>query len=78
MSHCIINKRKTFASSYIICPFPDFNWSIKSLATFGLAQQGAVCVNTRQSVGTLSASKGTVIASVMAVNGEHKEHHNAR
>ena len=28
-------------------------------------------------VGTLSAIKGTVIASVMAVNGEHKEHHNA-
>ena len=32
---------------------------------------------TIQGVGTLSASKGTVIASVMAVNGEHKEHHNA-
>ena len=27
------------ASSYIIGPFPDFNWSIKSLATFGLARQ---------------------------------------
>ena len=39
VSHCIINKRMASASSYIICPFPDFNYSIKSLATFGLARQ---------------------------------------
>ena len=28
VSHSILNKRMTSASSYIICPFPDFNWSI--------------------------------------------------
>ena len=39
VSRCIINKQKTSTSSYIICPFPDFNWSIKSPAKFGLAQQ---------------------------------------
>ena len=39
MSHCIINKQMACDSSYIICPFPDFNWLIKSLATFGLAQK---------------------------------------
>ena len=32
------------ASSYIVCPFPDFNWSIKSLATFGLARQMLIWV----------------------------------
>ena len=32
------------ASSYIVCPFPDFNWSIKSLATFGLARQVLIWV----------------------------------
>ena len=44
MSHCIINKQMASASSYIICPFPDFNWSIKSLATFGLARQVLIWV----------------------------------
>ena len=36
--HCILNKRITSDSSYIICSFPDFNCSSESLATFGLAQ----------------------------------------
>ena len=44
MSHYIINKQMASASSYIICPFPDFNWSIKSLATFGLARQVLIWV----------------------------------
>ena len=32
------------ASSYIVCPFPDFNWLIKILATFGLARQVLIWV----------------------------------
>ena len=39
VSHCIINKQMASDSSYMISPFLDFNWSIKSLATFGLAQE---------------------------------------
>ena len=46
--HCILNKQMISDSSYIICSFSDFNWSIESLATFGLAQYDAVYVNTRQ------------------------------
>ena len=37
--HCIINKQMASDSGFIICPFPDFHWLIKSLATFGLAQK---------------------------------------
>ena len=39
VSNWILNKQMTSASSYILCLFPDFNWSIKSLATFGLAHK---------------------------------------
>ena len=29
VSHCIVNKQMAFASSSIICPLPDCDWSIK-------------------------------------------------
>ena len=48
VSHCILNKQITSASSYIICLFSDLNCLIKSLATFGLTQQGAVYVQGEQ------------------------------
>ena len=43
ISHCIINKHMTSNSSYIICLFPDFFWSIKSIATFGLDLEVLLC-----------------------------------
>jgi hypothetical protein len=29
VSHCIVNKQMPFASSYMICPLPDCDLSIK-------------------------------------------------
>ena len=42
VSQCIKNKQMGFTSSYVICPFPECNWSTEkvSMIGFGLASVG--------------------------------------
>ena len=52
VSHCIVNKQMPSDSSYMICPLPDCDWSIKmpSIIWFGLKSVdiGAAYVNNWQ------------------------------
>ena len=52
VSYCIVNKQMPSASSYMICPLPDCDWSIKmpSIIWFGSTSVdfGAAYVNNWQ------------------------------